>query len=155
MFDKQAFYRFAGRELGLRTIVRSAADQIDKTAAAGQAVDADHERQVAEYAGSLGYTNELQKIARKAGQLEAYQQVSNLIATGAGLNKIAENLAGVLDKAAQFGAPLPANEGEMAEFQNQMVAGVAETLGTTSGLDPNSPAVLDRAIGIVSSYLGA
>jgi len=73
--DKQAFYRYAGRDLALRAITEGTIDDMSKTASQGGQVSGQAYNEVNDYAHSIDYVDELQKIAEARGMAQAYNSV--------------------------------------------------------------------------------
>lgn len=154
--EKAAYYRFAGRDLGLRFMLDRSISVMDKTAAGGQQIDEDFENQVGEYVGSVTYVEELNKRAHNYGVLKGYAQVLESIEAGTPIEKIAQDLQDALNqKVASASFPAPETDEELASLQDEMVKGAAEAIGSFADIDPTSEEVLSTAIDLVAAHLEA
>jgi hypothetical protein len=150
--EKNAYYRFAGRDLGLRFMLNQSAGELQKTAASGQEVNEEFAQEVNEFAGSLTYVDELTKRAHNYGMLSGFQQVIDAIESGMESEKIASFLQDAIStKLASAMLPTPETDEEATSFQDEMVKGAAEAIASFAGLDPSSDEVLDAAIDLVTS----
>lgn len=152
--EPQDFYYYAGRDLGVRYMSTAGADEIDKTASAGEEINEDYADQIDDFLGSVDYVDTLQKVARADGAAEAYAMVLEMLEAGEDLDKVAEALEDALEASDEVTPlPMPMDEQEKVACQDAMIIGVAEAMAQLAGVDADDPEVLEQAAALVASEL--
>lgn len=147
--DKQAFYRYAGRDVALRAHTNDLVSEVnEKTASFNDQEIAEVNDQV----GGLQYVDELQKIAESRGAARAYASVVETIndmndPTAEKVASLAKESFEQVASTAQ--SPQAQNEKEAENLQDQMVQGCAEALGEITGQRPSNENVLKVAVDLV------
>jgi hypothetical protein len=153
--DKEAFYRYAGRDLGLRAKTDDLVDQAQsKTASFGEDEIAGIQDQVL----GLTYVDELQKIAENRGVARGINAVLETIGDmqEPTVEKVAAAAEDAFDAVISGAfAPQAETEKEAQTLQDEMVYGCAEAIGALHGVDPSSDQVMKVAVNLVAQELDA
>ena len=156
--DKQAFYRYAGRDLALRAVTEGAIDDMSKTASQGGQIGNQAYEEVNDFAHSLDYVDELQKISEARGMAKAYNTVLEELGqleTADDLSKVAENLGSAVDEimSGPGMSPQAKTAQEQEAFEDNLVLGTAEGLAQFKGASVDHPEVIEAAVALVENEL--